>query len=50
MTVQLHAFTCGHLTIPTAFLLADREGSTKVPITSYPITPGRLMVSSDSFR
>lgn len=35
MTVTLSAFTCGHLTIPTAFMLAGRDGSTKVPITSY---------------
>jgi glyoxylase-like metal-dependent hydrolase (beta-lactamase superfamily II) len=35
MTVQLYAIEVGHLTLPTAFLLADREGTTKVPLTSY---------------
>lgn len=48
MTVQLQAFTCGHLTIPTAFLLADREGSTKVPITSYLITHPKGRVVFDT--
>ncbi len=48
MTVQLHAFTCGHLTIPTAFLLAGREGSTKVPVTSYLITHPRGRVVFDT--
>lgn len=35
MTVKLSAMTLGHVTIPTAFLLAEREGQTKVPVTSY---------------
>lgn len=35
MSVKLYALTCGHVTIPTAMLLANREGFTRVPITSY---------------
>ncbi len=35
MTVRLSAMTLGHVTIPTAFLVAEREGTTKVPVTSY---------------
>jgi glyoxylase-like metal-dependent hydrolase (beta-lactamase superfamily II) len=35
MTVQLHAFTCGFLTLPRGFLLAGEEGLIKVPVPSY---------------
>lgn len=48
MTVQLHAFTCGHLTIPLGFMLAGREGSIKVPVTSYLISHPRGRVVFDS--
>jgi N-acyl homoserine lactone hydrolase len=45
---KLYALTCGHLTIPTAFLLADREGATRVPITSYLIEHPKGRAISDS--
>lgn len=48
MTVSLHALTCGHLTIPTAFMLAGRDGTTKVPITSYLIDHPRGRVVFDT--
>jgi glyoxylase-like metal-dependent hydrolase (beta-lactamase superfamily II) len=48
LTVKLYAITCGHLTIPTAFLLANREGATRVPITSYLIDHPRGRVVFDS--
>lgn len=48
MTVTLSAFTCGHLTIPTAFMLAERDGSTKVPVTSYLIRHSRGTAIFDS--
>jgi glyoxylase-like metal-dependent hydrolase (beta-lactamase superfamily II) len=48
LTVKLYAITCGHLTIPTAFLLAGREGATRVPITSYLIDHPRGRVVFDS--
>ena len=35
MTVDLYAITCGHLTIPKAFMLERAEGSIKVPVPSY---------------
>jgi N-acyl homoserine lactone hydrolase len=35
MTVDLYALTCGHLTIPRAFMLDGTEGSIKVPVPSY---------------
>lgn len=35
MTVELYALTCGHLTIPLGFMLAGRDGTMKVPVTSY---------------
>ena len=45
MSVQLHAFTCGWLTIPRAFMLAGEEGVIKVPIPSYLVThpKGRVL-------
>ncbi len=48
MTAKLFAITCGHPTIPTAFLLAGREGATRVPITSYLIEHPRGRVVFDS--
>ncbi len=48
MTASLYAITCGHLTIPTAFLLAGREGATQVPITSYLIDHPRGRAIFDS--
>jgi glyoxylase-like metal-dependent hydrolase (beta-lactamase superfamily II) len=35
MTVQLYAFTCGHLTLPRAFMLKGETGSMTVPVPSY---------------
>lgn len=48
MTVTLSALTLGHLTIPTAFLLADRDGATRVPVTSYLIEHPRGTAVFDS--
>jgi N-acyl homoserine lactone hydrolase len=48
LNAKLFAFTCGHLTIPTAFMLAGREGATRVPITSYLIDHPRGRVLFDS--
>lgn len=48
MTVELRAFTTGYVTIPTSFMLAGRDGTTKVPVTSYLITHpgGRVLFDS----
>jgi glyoxylase-like metal-dependent hydrolase (beta-lactamase superfamily II) len=35
MFAELYAIEVGHLTIPLAFLLAGRDGTIKVPLTSY---------------
>lgn len=35
MTVKLYAFTCGHLRIPSHFMLADTSGTVRVPVPSY---------------
>ncbi|MBL8554677.1 MAG: N-acyl homoserine lactonase family protein [Phenylobacterium sp.] len=45
MSVQLHAFTCGWLTIPRAFMLDGEDGLIKVPVPSYLIThpKGRVL-------
>jgi len=45
MSVQLHAFTCGWLTIPRAFMLDGEDGLIKVPIPSYLVThpKGRVL-------
>jgi N-acyl homoserine lactone hydrolase len=48
LTAKLYSITCGHLTIPTAFLLAGRDGATRVPITSYLIDHPRGRVVFDS--
>jgi glyoxylase-like metal-dependent hydrolase (beta-lactamase superfamily II) len=41
MTVRLYALTCGHLTIPSSFMLAGRDGTTRVPVTAYLIVHQR---------
>lgn len=38
MPVQLQALSTGQLTLPLSFMLAGREGTIKVPVTSYLIT------------
>lgn len=45
MTVRLHAFECGHLEIPHAFLLEGATGKITVPIPSYLIVhpKGRVL-------
>lgn len=45
MSVQLYAFTCGHLTIPRAFMLEGEEGLITVPVPSYLIVhpKGRVL-------
>ncbi len=48
MPVELRAFTTGHLTLPLSFLLADREGMIKVPVTSYLITHPQGQVVFDT--
>ncbi|MEZ5227741.1 MAG: N-acyl homoserine lactonase family protein [Acidimicrobiales bacterium] len=48
MTVSLYAMTCGHLTIPTSFLLAGRDGTTRVPVTSYLVDHPRGRVVFDT--
>lgn len=48
MTVTLQAFTCGHLTIPMAFLIAGQDGHLKVPVPSYLITHPKGRVVFDS--
>ncbi|WP_332772271.1 N-acyl homoserine lactonase family protein [Phenylobacterium sp.] len=48
MSVELYAFTCGHLTIPHGFLLEGREGWITVPIPAYLIVhpKGRAVFDS----
>lgn len=48
MTVKLYAIGLGHLTLPLAFLLADREGTIKVPVTAYLIRHPRGTVLFDT--
>ncbi|PZQ60212.1 MAG: MBL fold metallo-hydrolase [Phenylobacterium zucineum] len=48
MSVQLHAFTCGWLTIPRAFMLDGEDGLIKVPVPSYLITHPKGRVLFDS--
>jgi glyoxylase-like metal-dependent hydrolase (beta-lactamase superfamily II) len=45
VAVQLHAFTCGYLTIPRAFMLDGEEGLIKVPVPAYLVThpKGRVL-------
>ena len=38
MTVQLYAFTCGFVTVPTAWLLVGETGHLTVPVCSYLIS------------
>jgi len=48
MSLNVYAFTCGWLTIPTALLLAGEEGHLTVPVPSYLIEhpKGRLVFDS----
>ena len=48
MTVELRAFTTGHLTIPLGFMLAGRDGTIRVPVCSYLITHPRGQVVFDT--
>lgn len=48
MTVQLHAFTCGHLTLPRAMMLKGGEGMITVPVPAYLITHPRGLVLFDT--
>jgi len=45
MSVQLHAFTCGWLTIPRAFMLDGEDGLIKVPVPCYLVShpKGRVL-------
>lgn len=48
MSVQLHAFTCGWLTIPRAFMLDGEDGLIKVPVPCYLVTHPRGRVLFDT--
>jgi glyoxylase-like metal-dependent hydrolase (beta-lactamase superfamily II) len=48
MSVALHAFTCGHVTIPHRFLLEKAEGWATVPVPSYLIVHPKGKVLFDS--
>jgi len=48
MSVQLHAFTCGFLTIPRAFMLDGEDGLIKVPVPSYLISHSKGRVLFDT--
>lgn len=48
MAVELYAFTCGHLTIPRAFMLAGEDGMIMVPVPSYLIVHPKGRVLFDS--
>src|SRR5258706_16317674 len=48
MPVELYAVTCGHLTIPSAFLLAKTKGWITVPVPAYVIVHPRGKVLFDS--
>jgi N-acyl homoserine lactone hydrolase len=48
MTVELYAYTCGHLTIPSAFLLTKTRGWLTVPIPAYLIVHPKGKVLFDS--
>ena len=48
MTVDLYALTCGHLTIPKAFMLEGVEGTIKVPVPSYLVVHPKGKVLFDS--
>jgi N-acyl homoserine lactone hydrolase len=48
MTVELYAYTCGHLTIPSAFLLTKTRGWLTVPIPAYLIVHPKGRVLFDS--
>jgi N-acyl homoserine lactone hydrolase len=48
MPVELYAVTCGHLTIPSAFLLAKTRGWLTVPVPAYVMVHPRGKVLFDS--
>ena len=48
MTIQLFAFTCGHLTIPHGFLIEGAKGKLRVPVPAYLIVHPRGRVLFDS--
>jgi len=48
MTVQLYAFTCGHLTLPMSVMLAGADGFLTVPIPAYLIIHPRGRVLFDT--
>ncbi len=48
MSVELYAVTCGHLTIPSAFLLAKTKGWITVPVPAYVMVHPRGKVLFDS--
>jgi glyoxylase-like metal-dependent hydrolase (beta-lactamase superfamily II) len=48
VSVQLFAFTCGHLTIPHGFLIEGAKGKLRVPVPAYLITHPRGRVLFDS--
>lgn len=48
MSVKLYAFTCGHLTIPRAFMLAGESGTIKVPVPSYLIVHAKGVALFDT--
>ena len=48
MTVELYAVTCGHLTIPSAFLLSKTKGWITVPVPAYVMVHPKGRVVFDS--
>ena len=48
MTVELYAYTCGHITLPSAFLLTKTRGWLTVPVPAYLIVHPKGKVLFDS--
>ena len=48
MTVKLYAFTCGHITLPSAFLLTKTRGWLTVPVPAYLIVHPKGSVLFDT--
>jgi glyoxylase-like metal-dependent hydrolase (beta-lactamase superfamily II) len=48
MTVELYAMTCGHITLPSAFLLTKTRGWLTVPVPAYLIVHPKGKVLFDS--
>lgn len=48
MSVELYAFTCGHLTMPTKSFLAGEEGTLTVPVPAYLIVHEKGSVLFDT--